>query len=67
MSKQSRIPGSVSPLLWLAPLPFALAMCLPLDLSRSTPAPAGYDRVATAPQKAQPQDGAASAATPAPH
>jgi hypothetical protein len=62
MSKQSRIPGSVSPLLWLAPLPFALAMCLPVDLSRSTPAPVGYDRVAAAPQSAQPQHLAASAA-----
>ena len=61
MSKQSRIPGSVSPLLWLAPLPFALAMCLPLDLSRNTLAPAGYDRVAVASQIAQPQDLAASA------
>ena len=62
MSKQSRIPGSVSPLLWLAPLPFALAMCLPLDLSRSAPAPAGPDHVVAAAQNAQPQDPAASAA-----
>jgi len=61
MSKQSRIPGSISPLLWLAPLPFALAMCLPLDLSRSTPAPAEYDRVATAAQQAQQPHRAASA------
>ena len=30
MSKHSRISASVSPLLWLAPLPFVLAMCLPL-------------------------------------
>jgi len=62
MSKQSRNPGSVSPLLWLAPLPLALAMCLPLDLSRSAPAQPGYDRVAAAPQSVQPQDLAASAA-----
>ena len=62
MSKQSRISGSVSPLLWLAPLPFALAMCLPLDLSRSAPPPAGPDRVAAVHQNAQPQDPAASAA-----
>jgi len=61
MSKQSRIPGSISPLLWLAPLPFALAMCLPLDLSRSAPAPAAPDRVAAADPIAQPQDPAASA------
>jgi hypothetical protein len=61
MSKQSRIPGSVSPLLWLAPLPFALAMCLPLDLSRSA-VPVGPERVAAVHQNAQPQDPAASAA-----
>ena len=61
MSKQSRISGSVSPLLWLAPLPFALAMCLPVDLSRNTLAPAGHDRVAAAAQAAQPQGLAASA------
>jgi hypothetical protein len=64
MSKQSRISGSVSPLLWLAPLPFALAMCLPLDLSRSGTAPAGFDRVAAASQSAQPQRLAASATQP---
>jgi len=64
MSKQSRITGSVSPLLWLAPLPFALAMCLPLDLSRSTPAAAGFTRIAAAPQAAQSQDFAASAVLP---
>ena len=64
MSKQSRITGSVSPLLWLAPLPFALAMCLPVDWSRSTPAAADFDRVAAAPQSAQPQGFAASAVLP---
>jgi hypothetical protein len=64
MSKQSWIPGSVSPLLWLAPLPFALAMCLPLDFSRSTTAPAGFDRVAVAPEQVQPPADAASAAWP---
>ena len=63
VSKHSRIPGSVSPLLWLAPLPFALAMCLPLDLSRSA-APAGFDRVASASQSVQPQALAASAPLP---
>ena len=66
MSKQSWIPGSVSPLLWLAPLPFALAMCLPLDYSRGTPPAAGFDRVAAAPEQVQPPADAASAARP-PH
>lgn len=64
MSKQSRITGSVSPLLWLAPLPFALAMCLPLDMSRNTPPAGGFDRVATAPESAQPQAFAASGVQP---
>jgi hypothetical protein len=64
MSKQSWIPGSVSPLLWLAPLPFALAMCLPLDFSGSTPPPAGFDHVAAASQQVQPPADAASAAWP---
>ena len=62
MSKHSRISASVSPLLWLAPLPFALAMCLPVDLSRSTPTPAGFERVAVADSGARPEHGATSAA-----
>ena len=62
MSLHSRISSSVSPLLWLAPLPFALAMCLPVDLSRSTPAPAGYEPVAVADSGAQLEHGATSAA-----
>ena len=33
MSRPSRTPVAVSPLLWLAPLPFVLAMCLPIDLT----------------------------------
>jgi len=46
MSKQSTI--SVSPLLWLAPLPFVLAMCLPLELPGRDAVPAAAERVATA-------------------
>ena len=46
MSKPSRTPVAVSPLLWLAPLPFVLAMCLPLDLSGV--AEPSADRVAAA-------------------
>ena len=64
MSKQSRIPGSVSPLLWLAPLPFVLAMCLPLDLPRADTERADFDRVAVAPERVQPPSDAASAALP---
>ena len=37
MGKHFTISTSVSPLLWLAPLPFVLAMCLPLDLPRADP------------------------------
>jgi len=61
MSRHSRTPVSVSPLLWLAPLPFVLAMCLPMDFSPSGPDP-GYERVAAAQPAAQSLDGAASAA-----
>lgn len=66
MSKHSRIPGSVSPLLWLAPLPFALAMCLPLDLLRSAPVSTDFQRVATAPERVQATDAAASAVLSSP-
>jgi hypothetical protein len=59
MSKHSTVSGSVSPLVWLIPLPFLLAMCLPVDLPRSGAQQPGVDRVATAPE---PQDTAASAA-----
>ena len=60
MSLHSRIAVSVSPLLWLAPLPFVLAMCLPLELHTSNAEPTRT--VATAPEAAQPIDHAASAA-----
>ena len=62
MSKHSRISGSVSPLLWLVPVPFLLAIFLPLDLPRGEAHPQGFDRVAKAPERVQPQDTAASAA-----
>ena len=58
MSKQSTVSGAVSPLVWLVPLPFLLAMCLPVDLPRGDTQRPGVDRVATAPE---PQDAAASA------
>jgi hypothetical protein len=62
MSKHSTVSGSVSPLVWLIPLPFLLAMCLPVDLPRSGAQQPGVDRVATAPETALPQGTAASAA-----
>ena len=46
MSLHSRISFSVSPLLWLAPLPFAIALCLPAPPHPATPLAA--DRVAVA-------------------
>jgi len=48
MSKHSRISVSFSPLLWLAPLPLALAMCLPLELPRAGAERLDLDHVATA-------------------
>jgi hypothetical protein len=63
MSKHSRISGSMSPLLWLAPLPFVLAMCLPVDAPRVDTGSAPLEQVAAAP--AQPVAEAASAATAA--
>ena len=56
MSQHSRISSSVSPLLWLVPVPFVLAMCLPVQ-PRSDSAP-GPDAAASAQTLAQ----AASAA-----
>jgi hypothetical protein len=61
MSKHSRISDSVSPLLWLAPLPFVLAMCLPLELPGSHSEPPRIDRVATAAAANPPTEPAASA------
>lgn len=64
MSLHSRISASVSPLLWLAPLPFVLAMCLPVQprpgagpgieqaASSVTAAPAQFS-AASAPRAAQ--------------
>ena len=49
MSKHSRISGSMSPLLWLAPLPFVLAMCLPVDAPRVDTGSAPLEQVAAAP------------------
>jgi hypothetical protein len=62
MSKHSRISGSVSPLLWLVPVPFLVAIFLPLDLPRGDTPPPAFDRVAKAPERVQPQDTTASAA-----
>ncbi|HSC00214.1 MAG TPA: hypothetical protein VLE45_09890 [Burkholderiaceae bacterium] len=59
MSLHSRISASVSPLLWLAPLPFVLAMCLPVQ-PRSGSAP-GVERVASSVTAAPAQLSAASA------
>jgi hypothetical protein len=64
MSKHSRISSSVSPLLWLAPLPFVLAMCLPLELPRADAGRHDVEHVATVPGKAQVMADAASAAMP---
>lgn len=64
MGKRFAISTSVSPLLWLAPLPFVLAMCLPLDLPRADRDRADFDRVAVAPERVQPPSEAASAALP---
>ncbi|MFI4932845.1 MAG: hypothetical protein ACHP83_21580 [Burkholderiales bacterium] len=61
MSKHSRISGSVSPLLWLVPVPFLLAIFLPLQLPRGDTPPATFERVAKAPERVQPQDTTASA------
>ena len=47
MSVPSRISVSISPLLWLAPVPFVLAMCLPLE-PRAGSEPVRADRLATA-------------------
>jgi len=60
MSKHSTVSGTVSPLVWLIPLPFLLAMCLPVDLPRGAMPQPGIDRVATAPAPAPLQDTAAS-------
>jgi hypothetical protein len=65
MSKHSGISGSMSPLLWLAPLPFVLAMCLPIDTPRTDAGSAPLQQVATAAAPAQPVAEAASAATAA--
>jgi hypothetical protein len=61
MSKHSTVSGTVSPLVWLVPLPFLLAMCLPVDLPRGAVQQPSIDRVATASEPAPPQDAAASA------
>ncbi|HEU5296415.1 MAG TPA: hypothetical protein VFU71_16675 [Burkholderiaceae bacterium] len=61
MSKHSRVSVSVCPLLWLAPLPFVLAMCLPLELPGNPTEPPHIDRVAAAPAAAQAIEPAASA------
>lgn len=61
MSKHSRISVSFSPLLWLAPLPFALAMCLPLELPRAGAEQPDVDHVAAAAAQVH---AAASAALP---
>ncbi|HEY6353055.1 MAG TPA: hypothetical protein VIY30_01070 [Burkholderiaceae bacterium] len=66
MSKHSRTSGTVSPLLWLVPVPFLLAIFLPLDLPRGDTKPPAFDRVAKAPERQQPQDAAASAAQRSP-
>ncbi|HET7525389.1 MAG TPA: hypothetical protein VFK10_05545 [Burkholderiaceae bacterium] len=52
MSRHSRTPVVVSPLLWLAPLPFVLAMCLPMDLTGSAEPPAERVAAAAAPAPA---------------
>jgi hypothetical protein len=62
MSKRSTISVSVSPLLWLAPLPFVLAICLPPELPHRGAEPPAVVRVAVAPTRAQSADTAASAA-----
>ena len=62
MSKHSRISGSVSPLLWLVPVPFLVAIFLPLDLPRSDTPPQAFEHVAKAPEQVQPHDTTASAA-----
>jgi len=49
MSKRSVRSHEFSPLLWLVPLPFALAMCLPVDLLPLRSGPVAADRVAAAP------------------
>jgi hypothetical protein len=51
-------------LLWLAPLPFVLAMCLPLELPRADAGRHDVEHVATVPGKAQVMADAASAAMP---
>ena len=61
MGRHSTVSGTVSPLVWLIPLPFLLAMCLPVDLPRGEAQQPGIDRVATASEPALPQDTAASA------
>lgn len=66
MSKRFRISGSVSPLLWLVPVPFLLAIFLPLDLPRGDAQQPGIDRVAKAPERVQRQDTTASAAQRSP-
>jgi len=46
MRSDSRTSSSVSPLVWLTPLPFVLAMCLPAEPPVSAAAP--VERVAAA-------------------
>jgi hypothetical protein len=53
-------------LLWLVPVPFLLAMFLPLGLPRGDTPPPAFERVAKAPERVQPQDAAASAAQRSP-
>lgn len=64
MSLHSRISSSVSPLLWLAPLPFVLAMCLPVQPRTGAEPP--IERVASSATTVQAQLSAASAPR-APH
>jgi len=65
MSKPSVRSYTFSPLLWLVPLPFVLAMCLPFDLQlHGSPVPT--DRVAAAPSD-EPMIGSAASAPQAAH
>ena len=62
MSKHSTVSGPVSPLVWLIPLPFLLAMCLPVDLPAATAQQRRCRSRRHGTRAVQPQDTAASAA-----
>ena len=50
MNPHSRISTSFSPLLWLAPVPFVLAMCLPVEPRTGAAAARGEPAAADAAQ-----------------